>query len=971
MSLKVSDGFLSSKDVIKVTVKKPKNRVPTLAKVGNKTVKIGEELSFKLAGSDRDRNDSLRYMVSPLPLYENMTFNAGTGEFFFKPRANQAGDFKLKFSVIDKLGAEDSEDVTIKVSPLEKNAKTSVKGRVLEANAMANSNREVVLSGIDVRLSVDGDNRYGAMTDAQGYFTINNIPTGEEYIIQILTAGITLNGKRKYADFHEQIEVIEKAGNVITRPFYMPLVDTNGVAEITANQATKVTNTAINAELDVPANVSMLNGMTYTGEISLSEVPKALAPIALPESLRGTATLLTLQPAGLRFTTPVRVSFPNRDNFPAGTELDIFSVNPDTGLFEISGKGRVNADRSQIETISGGITAATWHVPGPPPPPSNCKGTCKDKNDEDCETCKAGSSVDLLTGVLREEHSLTSYRSLNEERVLTLGYNSKSAKPHKRVVSMNRSYPVVSAIPPTVSARIRLLGSDLGQELVSNSSILSEDEVQPFVLRNSVNIPISKTGIYPVEQITTSNYLASRFSSLVRKDISVVDYRKSPYGRGWGVDNLQRLYENPQGHLLLVHGNSFKAQFRSPEERVFFSSAVSSSQRSEEAKPITYIAPEGDYSVLRRLSNGSYVRRMKDGMLYKFDTEGLLLSKEDRNGNKTSYCYYTGTDRLKCIKDPNGMEYTFVYGSDDLLDSITDPQGRVTSFEHDSQSNLIKITDPDNTTREFSYSEEGLLLAQKDKRGNLSNYVYNEMDQVIQTIKQDGTGVELQSQGSMGLPEGEEEGTMQKPLSLVKEEEEQGMYEDANGNRNHYTLSDRGQFTSLTDALGRQTEIERDEDGNRTKLETARDFVWDYSYDNMGNQLMRRQVETGNETRYTYESTFNQIASLTRPNGDRTQFEYDSKGNMTKLILPDDSFYTFKYNRAGLMTERKDPLGNKTRYFYDRVSGNLIAQRDSLGNTVAFELDGAGNVIERKDAKGNLIKSEYDSLNRLTKSIDG
>ncbi|MCZ0932795.1 MAG: hypothetical protein OXJ52_06565, partial [Oligoflexia bacterium] len=32
--------------------------------------------------------------------------------------------------------------------------------------------------------------------------------------------------------------------------------------------------------------------------------------------------------------------------------------------------------------------------------------------------------------------------------------------------------------------------------------------------------------------------------------------------------------------------------------------------------------------------------------------------------------------------------------------------------------------------------------------------------------------------------------------------EESGMYEDANGNVSHYTLSDRGQFTSLTDALG-------------------------------------------------------------------------------------------------------------------------------------------------------------------------
>ena len=208
-------------------------------------------------------------------------------------------------------------------------------------------------------------------------------------------------------------------------------------------------------------------------------------------------------------------------------------------------------------------------------------------------------------------------------------------------------------------------------------------------------------------------------------------------------------------------------------------------------------------------------------------------------------------------------------------------------------------------------------------------------------------------------------------MDISLTENKKGVYMDANGNENEFLLNDRGQFIQFTDALGRETNMERDEDGNRTKLTTARDFVWDYSYDEMGNQTMMRQTDTGNTSFYTYESTFNEMTSATEPNGNVTKYEYDSKGNLLKMILPDESFYTFKYNKAGLMTESTDPEGNKTTNFYDRITGNLIGVRDSLGNATSFKLDSAGNVIEKKDAKGNIMKSEYDKLNRLVKSIDG
>ena len=124
-----------------------------------------------------------------------------------------------------------------------------------------------------------------------------------------------------------------------------------------------------------------------------------------------------------------------------------------------------------------------------------------------------------------------------------------------------------------------------------------------------------------------------------------------------------------------------------------------------------------------------------------------------------------------------------------------------------------------------------------------------------------GTGVSLSPQQSFGLAASESEGTMTSPLSLLLKEEEEGVYTDFNGHTSRYALNDRGQFTKLTDPLERETNIKRDEDGNQTELMTPRRFIWDYTYDSMGNQTLRKQRETGNETRYTFEPDFNQVTS--------------------------------------------------------------------------------------------------------------
>src|SRR5262249_40883691 len=122
------------------------------------------------------------------------------------------------------------------------------------------------------------------------------------------------------------------------------------------------------AELFVSAgNLRGQLGEAYEGKLSITEVPPDRTPAALPANLRPDV-LVTIQPGDLSFATPAPLSLPNRAGWPAGTVMDLWSINPASGEFDNVGQGRVSADGSVIQTISGGVRNSSWHFFSPPPP---------------------------------------------------------------------------------------------------------------------------------------------------------------------------------------------------------------------------------------------------------------------------------------------------------------------------------------------------------------------------------------------------------------------------------------------------------------------------------------------------------------------------------------------------------------------------------------------------------------------------
>lgn len=54
-----------------------------------------------------------------------------------------------------------------------------------------------------------------------------------------------------------------------------------------------------------------------------------------------------------------------------------------------------------------------------------------------------------------------------------------------------------------------------------------------------------------------------------------------------------------------------------------------------------------------------------------------------------------------------------------------------------------------------------------------------------------------------------------------------------------------------------------------------------------------------------------------------------------------------------------DPIGGKTYYTYDTMSGKISSITDAAGNKSVYRYNDAGELIEKTDVKGNVTKYEY------------
>lgn len=429
-------------------------------------------------------------------------------------------------------------------------------GRVLDANDSAATGTETPVVGATISLL---GTTFTTTTDINGNFSLVGITIGMPILdIDSSNANLAPDGST-YASFREEIP-IEDGVNNVTRPFFLPRIDSSSLTTVNPALTTVVTNSNINVSITLPPNSAKnADGTDFIGQISISEVPRGFAPAELPEEI-DPGLLVTIQPVGITFDPPAQLEFPNIDLLTPNTEADLWSLDPATGAFSIVGIGRVKADGSAIETISGGIPAADWHGFLPPVPVEPSVSGASNLNnssniDASKETmCKNGSFNIISKGSQNLEHSLASYRSFGVSRRLKFAYNSLNAYPQP-IVSAVITNPFRAAIPTTISSSLQINGVDQGAEAFTDTTgltVLTNETIRKALQFDGSLLP---TGRYPARIKNSSNFGVSTASSFQFENILINNQINSPFGAGWELEGLQKLHLQPDGSALLTEGD--------------------------------------------------------------------------------------------------------------------------------------------------------------------------------------------------------------------------------------------------------------------------------------------------------------------------------------------------------------------------------------------------------------------------------
>ena len=245
--------------------------------------------------------------------------------------------------------------------------RTSVSG-VIE-----NTDRQPV-SGVNVKVS---GTSITARTGAEGTFILPDVTPGPA-LVEV--DGAAISAAPPFPKVILKTIVRADQDNPFTRPISlqqntgaMITVGRNSLAETvvsvpvpaeTQEPADRIQSG--NVSFEIPANATVLfpDGTT-SGILTLTLVANSRTPVNLPPGIFS-SVIAQISPFGAALNPGGKLTFPNPDNFPAGSQLTLFRLDqtassPTLGSFIEAGTATVTADGQRVETASDAVKETSYY----------------------------------------------------------------------------------------------------------------------------------------------------------------------------------------------------------------------------------------------------------------------------------------------------------------------------------------------------------------------------------------------------------------------------------------------------------------------------------------------------------------------------------------------------------------------------------------------------------------------------------
>ena len=942
------------------------NRPPVFPAIAPITIHPGDRKEIVLGASDPD-GDPVTYSLTGTS-GPNMRLDAA-GRLTIMPSPEQIGQYAVTVVAGDgMLRASQVIDVNVVPDPL---AATRISGRVLDVDGTPLVGLQVEVGGIQ------------ALTRSDGSFTLD-LGDGPIAADTLRVRGETYPGESAYPFIAEKLpfmlgrEIYQGFDNVISRPIYLPKLDAGQPVDPASDTVIEATLREDQPPVRVDITAGSLltqEGIPFTGDLSITEVPVDLTPAALPPNLLPDQ-VITIQPGEMVFATPAPLTFPNTAGWEPGTVMDLWSINPTTGEFEIVGEMVVSEDGETIDTTSGGIRNSSWHFPAPPPetpvpPDQNNRNLNRECN---ADSCRRGltSDVDMHSGALFETHDMVSYSSLSERRHFQLAYSSARADP-RHIVHIG--YEGVLR--------------NLDRTLVASLEI-SRDGF-------SYNMPG-----FAVRQRESTDFVDERFSGSLGNGESRVYHFSGTKGQALSIDPQSLRISSQPLSTSTLHWT-----VRSPDNKTLSSGSLTcgnfplrsangqllrdaqgnivfeTDERGETIFRCVYpimtrpfeLESDDNYTLTVSVSN---FLRPDSSPIYSIDLRDV--SNLGLSGGEHFWSLPSGGSVNAALQAdmrdlPSGLyRYSLTSGLmrlPEVAESRTDPiPGQFTGRSSTSEGELIHVN--------YSQSPWGagwglsgwLQLTENDDDSVL--LINGDGSEMLFRRSEAADAAYIPPPGDFSTLEKLADGTFQRVHvdGTIQEFNSANVLSseaDRNGNTVSFNYSPEGRLISIVDPVGLRTDFiyegERvrevvDPEGRSTRMD----------YDQFGN-LVRITDPDGSMRSFNYDSRHLMIAEIDQLNQQET-IAWDFSGRISEAVRKDGSILRPQSAQAsGLFpsNETLNPLRPPQASGETNVEGSFV---DGSGAIVTYTLDEYGQLVSARDQVGNLPQVQRDSRNRVRSWTD-